>query len=746
MHYYSALFQAAGRLSGRALQIHNDFIISILLFLFTAYASVVLVTSPYSYHVDGQYQLLSTAVLAGSDAVLGRDYVLYLGILPGKFLSLFTWLEAGWFVLFCTMLSALGWMLVTRLLGSVWHVPKERVWLVSFLAFALFFLFNAFYMTERKLFIPDNSALSYRFVFSLALFLVLSLLLARNKLPYLRLGICIALMPLISFDYGVPIGLAAGFYVAFKRWRMPMDIVKTGSAALIFFFVLLAYFTQFHLLDFFERYRAVSDGQFWYFGSYTNKVFDFQALVNGLGDRISEKPQYWFLACLMLIVTRRVVFAAISLALLFAAILLDTVGHRSDRYYYPFYTFSVLVFLVVGADFLVARFLGILKTRNAALGVYQPALVVAVFVTTVVVSFAQFDKKRLHLQSKNRTYDGFISQQLHDYFAPLAGQIKIVGDYYSPTSHVYDGRVHTSSALAIHALGQRNQGAWLDTLADSSQVRVLTTNPAYTHWQMWSVMQQFWFFNAVLMHYRPNLIDPQHIVWEPREETATWREVANACTVNNNERNSSVSISFILPVSGSVYRANLEPHHSTNFALWRLRWRNGKMLRGRDWQDFGAPAREGKISFLLPGGDSELQLESVRGGAGEASITSCEVEVLDDSNAASLFPAQVLVNMARDPEGQLDQYSVYTQPLSFTDKNWKNGILTINKRAVVLVGADDSLAPFYQQGAVLEFTSGETRVIESVRQSTKYIELWLDGPKLDPAKHGAPNMFRLVDP
>ncbi|MCI5048516.1 MAG: hypothetical protein MRY59_13530 [Aquisalinus sp.] len=746
MQYFYVLLQAAAQFSAKNIHTHKNPILSALLFLFVAYGSVALVTSPNSYHVDGQYQLLSTAVLAGSDAVLGRDYVLYLGIIPGKFLSLFTWLEAGWFVLLCAFISGLGWMIVTRLAASALQVPRERIWLVSLLALVVFFLFCAFYMTERKLFIPDNSALSYRFVFSAGLFLLLSLLITRKQLPYLSLGLCIALMPLLSFDFGVPIGASAGLYVAIKQWRAPLDVAKTGVTALILFFGLLGLFTQFHYVDFFERYQAVSDGQLWYFGSYTDKIFDLQSLLASLGDRISQTPQYWIMACLVLLITRRLVFALISVALIMAAILLETVGHRSDRYYYPFYAFNALLLFIVAINFITAHLSKILESRRGAAQVYQPALAIMIMALAMTMSAEDFNKKRVQLQQQDRTYAGFISEDLKNYLAPLEGKVRLVGDYYSPAVHVYGGEVHTSSALAIHALGERNYSAWLNFLTGADDVRVLTTNPEYTYWQMWSVMQQFWFFDAVLVHFRPVMADQQHIVWQPRDEIASWSGVREECVIEDSRGTSRVSISFDLPVTSEVYKAILAPTYSGQHALWLLRWRNGKMMRGRNWQEFGASAQVSELSFLLTGGKSEVQLEAVRGRGGTAQITSCRIEVLKDSDAGAVFPKQVLANMQRSESDQPDAHSAATSPLDFTDQNWKNGILTINKRAVILVGSDDILAPFYQQGAVLEFTSGETRVIESVRQSTRYIELWLDGPKLDPATHGAPNRFRLVNP
>ncbi|WP_306251178.1 hypothetical protein [Parvularcula sp. IMCC14364] len=746
MLYYTNLLQAGLKFSGQQLIANSSLLIAMLTVLTALYSGFAMAIGSYGYHVDGQYQLLSTAVLAGSDGVLGRDYVLYLGILPGKILSLFIWMEAGWFVIFCSFLSVLGWMIMTRLITAVWNVPPQRIWFVTLVSFAAFIFVNAFYITEQRLLIPDNSALSYRFVFAVCLFLGLSLLLARARLPRLSIALGIALMPLISFDYGLPLGVSAGIYIAIKNWSRPMEIVRIGLMAIGMFLAMVAFFTQFHLIDFVERYRGVSDGQYWYFQSYTNKIYDFETFLNGIRQYIVKKPEYWLLIFATLATTRRLIFVNIAIALFAAAVLLETVGHRSDRYYYPFYNVNILIFIVVSVNFIADRLVRLGGNKLPLADIYQLVLAVLVVGGVMTATSERFDKQVEHLKSAYRTYSGFISPEMHAYFSQHEEVPMIIGDYYSPVTHVYNANVHTSSALALHALGEKNKRDWQRILSGNQDIVVLTTSPDYSHWHLWSIMQQTWFYDTVVTHYRPVMSDAQHVVWEGRHEAAVWADTAHTCTVIPGDSTVQMEVEFDLPDTEKIYKVTIPVTYTGDHSLWRLRWRNGTMLRGKSWRDFGAPARSDSISFIIPGGRSELNIRAVRGRGGQARIDKCQISTISDIDPAMLFPAQILANMLLSMGKVFGEYSEYTTPLDFTDSNWTNGVLTINQSAVLLVSAADLLAPYYEQGMLVELSTGEVRGIEYVRRSPKYIEIWMDGEKLEPSLHGSPAKFRLARP
>ncbi len=82
-------------------------------------------------------------------------------------------------------------------------------------------------------------------------------------------------------------------------------------------------------------------------------------------------------------------------------------------------------------------------------------------------------------------------------------------------------------------------------------------------------------------------------------------------------------------------------------------------------------------------------------------------------------------------------------PENIIDINWQNGVLK-DSNNIFIVSVENSLSSQIKIGYYLQFNSGIRRII-NVKQNGPYLNITLDGEKLDPIRDGYPNEIKIIN-
>lgn len=95
---------------------------------------------------------------------------------------------------------------------------------------------------------------------------------------------------------------------------------------------------------------------------------------------------------------------------------------------------------------------------------------------------------------------------------------------------------------------------------------------------------------------------------------------------------------------------------------------------------------------------------------------------------------------AQNPEIVFNELSF--RPFNLSDANWKNGISLT--KAGFFVSNTERARKALTKGKTIKFSDGETRVIRRVFENGIYLNVDLDGNKLNSKKYGYPNSLEVV--
>lgn len=96
--------------------------------------------------------------------------------------------------------------------------------------------------------------------------------------------------------------------------------------------------------------------------------------------------------------------------------------------------------------------------------------------------------------------------------------------------------------------------------------------------------------------------------------------------------------------------------------------------------------------------------------------------------------------VAQNPEIVFNELSF--RPFNLTDANWKNGISLT--KAGFFVSNTERARKALTKGQKVKFSDGETRVIRRVFENGVYLNIDLDGKKLNSKKYGYSNSLEVV--
>lgn len=711
-----------------------------------------------TYHMDGAFQTASGLFRLSDGQWPGRDFFPYLGIGPvlvlfPAYLALGSSLAASVFA--SHLVTVLGLQLVVGLVAAL--VFRRRPGWAALWGAAVVAVVVAATTVRPALFayLPDVLATattpgnSLRPIRALAPYLLAAVAFAvlRGGWGWRRVawvGVAAGVVAALwSNDYALV--SAAGALVLLTlyavRWRpaplrpilaalwltAPVAYLVAGFAATAGGFLALL---EYNFID-------VREDQFWYFGPWapTQRIYS-------LGDVVAVMQQEGALYALAVLVAAAgyvilrpdlgALFVLSTGASTMAGGLAATVGGHTDGYFWSFVLWGYVVAAVVVVRLVVVAVgrIGAVRSllsrdpvRRTARAVLLAAGVAALVAAGIAMVRANWATGSAVAGDAAYVHDPELGGYLHRDFLYQLGEVdgrdSVLEEYTGLAGAVNGPEESLPVDSVIAALGSQ-RGVFGQRMAERPEV-VVTSAPQVSNWVTWGISANWWFYRDLFRSYSPVQTSPTTLNWTPTEP-AVWEAVP--CRV----RGSNVEIDA--PTEG-LYEVTLRysgpGRNARAYTMVQNNINVAAGARGYVGLDPGNDVQRFPVSVFAPG-TTGLSTIDVSGGSGRVTrLESCTAADVD-------APAEV---------DTVDLFSrLRLTAVDLTDQIWERGVH--RQEAGLFVWNTPAALEELRGASAVRFSDGETRSITDVEEAGDFINVFFDGPRLDPQYAGAGRILTTV--
>lgn len=550
-----------------------------------------------------------------------------------------------------------------------------------------------------------------------------------------------------SNDYALVSGGLLLLAVSFHWLRTPGErrlrslVLMWGAAALGFlvsgFAATAGHFVQYLQYNFVD----VRDDQFWYFWPW-----DESTRVYSLGDLLRIMSGERAILALVLVivvflyaVVRRdlgwLLIAYVGGVLLMGGVI-GTVGGHAGNYFWAFVLWGYIVVGIAMARVVTVAFLRAVRTDpSPSAGRWwetglRAGLAVLVVVSLVVVDRSAVRNERASgaqlASDSSQVYvpqlGGYIDKAFLPQLRAVRGQTQGVVEEYMGLAGAIDGpRRDLPVDSVIAALGSQRK-VFAAEMARHPDM-VVTSAPSMSDWVTWNLSANWWFYRTLFKSYAPVQTSPTTLLWRPATPT-TWSSVP--CTISGS------TVELTVPAAG-IYELTLNYRGpGTGARAFTMVQNNINLEDPRTMValDPGARTQQLPVAVQNPsGGRIVLHTVNVPGNRGRLTdFTSCSaLRVTPPAGAQTM---RLYSRLFPTPEG-------------YTDSTWKNGVSRSRAEFFVVDSGTNDAA--FKAAREVKFADGEVRRIQRLEPSGPYLNVYVDGPPLDPDKVGYPHRYGLID-
>ena len=693
-----------------------------------------------TFHIDGAFQTASGLFRLQAGELPGRDFFPYLGtgillLLYPAFLLFNGDLAASTASahLMVALSQALSVAVVLYLC-----VGRRLSWPITLglmlITLALLLDSPPPLLAERLA--PGNSLRPLRSALPYLAALPVYFALARASLrSFVVLGLMAGAAMIWSNDFALPVafhcGLAAlGLMIIGPHWRYRLRGAALFAASFVVGLSPLLLATGGHLLPLLKfNFVDVAGDQWWYFGPWVESCRLY--LVTDLPNLVSQDNLLGLFALGAMATGAWMRRTATWFTLLWLGStllvggILASVGGHFGGYFTPFQFWGLMVVAALGIR-LTASLLMRSKTTSAA-GI--KLMLAGALGLSGYFAHASHQTHQ-HMINQAQEHDQLYVPELGGYLPPdwaqyvqlardSAADDAVLEEYWGIWSAIRRSQPLLPVDSAIHALGSVRDRA-REVMADAPDT-LITTLPAHSAWQSWSLSTNYWLYRPLLGEYSPVAASPHTLVWRRRDDPLPPAPLQN-CRID--EDGSAVTVEVVhegyvelhlehTPVPGGRQITML--HTAIPYAA------------GADGWLALAP---GSVNTLVPAHASE---------AGEhrfaTRLTPASAEPPITIQACTYRPLAYSLPQA------LENLNI---PFPVTDARWVNGVG--RKRAALLVAAASEHFARLAPGAVVVFATDERRVVREAIDTGPWLEVLLDGPPLDATAMGFPHGFVVEHP
>ena len=704
-----------------------------------------------TFHLDGAFQTASGLFRLNFGHLPGRDFYPYLGI--GPLLVLFPAFKILGSDLSASVFSA---QFMTLTLGAltvsiVFHLiflPKSiftslatgSVFFITPLIASLNFSFDlypifGFAIDPGNSLRPIRAALPY---LAVVIFFAFSNDQKINPTSHIKNGFLTALILLWSNDFAIPTLIVFGSFFILRsmakegvRFRALWAYCISAVLFFLLFLVVVSFGNPIKFLTY--NFVDLPKEQWWLFGPYADSARVFTPTD---AYRIISAELFLPLTVLALVYFQAykskriesVLLANIGLSLFCGGVLASIGGHIGG-YFGGFVFWGTITSAALTLKLISVGLQALVKDRQ----------MYGRFAILILLSITSFIAINLSIDS-NRKYDVSVLNASRDserFFVPELGAfLGVVWREYieivrqSKDSHVVEEYWGLWSATqkefkstwpvdsVIHAFGRTKET--LVASIEAADRIVSTRHLASPEWQSWNLSQNFWFYDKLLTSWTPYKVSPTTIIWRKNDKLQSFPKIP--CLLGAD--NKSVKLESLGP---GFYRLELD---------YNLASGNRHLLMVRNNISIGSDS-EGYVS-IDPNGSKAVF---------PAYVSKSGVNVLDIKISGRGYP-NLRINSCSASQITFFDDEVLHVPGSInpnffvTDHNWIHGVA--RKWSGFFVPSNPQFSEPYKIARAVRFPNGDTRMIVRTEQVGPYLNVYVDGPVLDPEKVGLPSNFKVV--
>ncbi len=718
-------------------------------------------------HLDGAFQTASFLFRMDAGQLPGRDFFPYLGVSNSLLIYAVFKMTAG------TLAGSVFASYFTTLL--LYFVSLTALWKLFFPETSRFhaliagsFLFIAvwagslitgsdmlsFLLEPGNSLRPIRSAIPYLFAAVYINFIAKDP--AATRSMFIMAGMT-ALTLLWSNDYAIPTAaLFLAFFLADNtvlakglNWRV--IVIALPLSAVFYAAALLAVTggAALSLLEF--NYVDVAGDQWWYFGNYSWRIFEFRNLMMLLP--LMGMSSLFVLGCSMataLTLRSRELglVVLVGLCLVSGGVLACVGGHLEGGYFKPFRTWSFLVVSLAVIRLLYA--LGqitVFRHAHHARILWNCLAIgcVILALSASAVGVRNYQKiKRDVVANERLTFvpelGGFIDRSWTDYIAFVRDHrdAKIIEEYLG----IWTAVTRPESSLlkvdsVIHALGSARESS--QAKIGGADYAITTRYDSSPVWQPWSISQNYWFYREVFQDFSPVAYSPAVVVWERRRSGRKFPDIG--CSVAADGRN--ISIRSIVE---GIYEVTLR--YSAPGSGRRIVMLQNNLSFGAGAGGFVSlnPKNTAAILpvLLKPSDGGQFMLKTFGRSGAEARIEACSARKIELLDIPEKFHSMLFGFVPRNTPAINSSLNSppSTSPFNLTDSNWTNGVATA--RSGMFVSNSEANRSAFRAGVKIKFANGEVRQISRVIINDIYLNMYFDGEPLDGHLVGYPRTFSIL--
>lgn len=693
-----------------------------------------------TFHIDGAFQTASGLFRLQAGELPGRDFFPYLG--TGVVLSLYpAFVVLGGDLAASTASAHLMVALSQAVSIAVLFylcVSRRLSWAITLglVLVTLTLLLDSPPALLAERLAPGNSLRPLRSALPYLAALPVYVALASASLrSFGVLGVVAGVAMIWSNDFALPVafhcGLAAlGLMIAGPDMRYRLRGAALFAAAFMIGLIPLLLATGGHILPLLRfNFIDVAGDQWWYFGPWVEScrlflVTDLPQLVSG--DNLFGLIALGAVAVIAWIRRTAAWFTLLGLGstLLLGGVLASVGGHFGG-YFTQFQFWGLLVAMA----FTLRLVIHWTARLNVPLRAGANVVLIGALGLSGYLAYAGYLTHQRTLamaQQHSQLYvpelGGYLHPDWTDYVElarTSAPQDSVLEEYWGIWSAISRAQSLLPVDSAIHALGSVRDQAQ-DVMARAPDT-VITTLPAHSAWQSWSLSTNYWLYRPLLTGYAPVATSPHTVVWRRREE-AIPAAALQPCQVE--EDGSSITLELS---EGGYVELHLE-HSAVP---------GGRQITMVHTAIPYAAGADGWLA-LAPGSTSTL-VPAYAPAAGQHRFAT---RLTPDSEQQPIELRDCAFRTLAEPLPQaLENLNL---PFPITNEHWVNGVA--RGRAALLVAASPEHFARLAPGALVEFETGEQRAVTQVIDTGPWLEVLLDGHVLDATSMGFPHQFVVEHP
>lgn len=703
-----------------------------------------------TFHLDGAFQTASMLYRVDAGQVPGRDFYPYLGV--GPLLLLLPLFKAAGSHLTASVFSAslLTQLSLVLLLSVLWRLMSRQATRLSSLAAGTLLTYAGVVLPLHVglrvpgwlsvCLWPGNSLRPLRAAIvyaAMALFLLIHRRVTTPTRRFAAYGLLAGVTMLWSNDYAIVTAGTLGLLVLLELRREQSGRIKLallyGTTWLGAWLLLLTLSTAGHpLQQLAYNFRDVAPDQWWYFAPYreVSRIFHWYELPLYI---VKEVPFALVALTVVLAIareTRRIehlLLGAVGFALMAGASVATYGGHK-DAYFFAFRMWGFVTAIIAGVR-VVAWLIGRPLERRPRLvpvGTALAALASVVIVhqavrTARAVSLARAEAPRDAARFAVPELGGYLPTTWREYIelARRTPTRAVVEEYWGIWSALHRIISPWPVDSVIHALGRQREVA--RAMLPAAEV-IITTRPRMSpQWQPWNVSENYWFYEELIYRRQQVAQSPNTMVFmrggtPPVDPPVDCRiDAAAGAVMVTPQRAGFVEITLDYAYDGP---------------------RRSLLMAANNYV---------RTAGLEPAGYLSLDPRATRAQY-PAYLPDVRPYTLPVFSVPSDSPQPVLRGCtARELSGPMLWAPHFTiDPTYVTDSNWSHGIA--RRRAGFFITHSTETEAAFGVGRQVELPDGTRRNIIHTQRFQRFLNVFLDGPQLDPVAVGLPTRIKPVAP